>query len=364
MNDLQKYPCMLFRGGTSKGAYFLESDLPRDFDARRRLLLRIMGSPHPRQIDGIGGGAFVTSKVALVSRSARPGIDVDYKFIQVMVDAPVIDDQPTCGNLLSAVGVFALERGLVSASDRPDGETQVRVHDINTGATVLQTIRAPGGKVCYQGDARIAGVPGTASPIDLHFQHIAGGKTGHHLPTGNTRDTFDGVAATCLDISMPTVFVRAGDLGKTGHESAAELEADQTLMARIRGIREQASAAMGLGDARDSVIPKFALISAPQNQRADINIRYFTPATCHPAVALSAGFCLAAGCFIDGALMHDIAGRALDGDDNGDGDTVVHIENPSGVTPVSIRMPQGDVARVSGKARRTARLLFAGDVYA
>lgn len=356
MNDLQAYPCMLFRGGTSKGAYFLADDLPRDFEARRQLLLRIMGSPDARQIDGIGGGAFVTSKVALVSRSARPGIDVDYKFIQVMVDAPVIDDQPTCGNLLSAVGVFALERGLVAAAD---GETQVRVHDINTGATVLQTICTPGGRVSYQGDAQIAGVPGRAAPIDLDFQHIAGGKTGHHLPTGNARDEFAGVPATCLDISMPTVFARANDLGKTGLETAAELEADQELMARIRNIREQASVAMGLGEARAGVIPKFALISAPHNAAADINIRYFTPATCHPAVALSAGFCLAAGCFVDGTLMRGIAGLEMSGDD-----AVVRIENPSGVTPVSIRMPAGDVAQVSGAARRTARLLFAGDVYA
>jgi len=356
MNDLRKYPCMLFRGGTSKGAYFLEADLPRGLDERRRLLLRIMGSPDPRQIDGIGGGAFVTSKVALVSRSERPGIDVDYKFIQVMVDEPVIDDKPTCGNLLSAVGVFALERGLVEAAN---GETQVRVHDINTGATVLQTIRTPGRRVSYHGDAQIAGVPGAAAPIDLHFQNIAGGKTGHHLPTGNARDEFDGVPATCLDIGMPTVFVRAADLGKTGRESGARLEADQALMARIRGIREQASVAMGLGGAGESVIPKFALISAPQSQNADLSIRYFTPATCHPAVAVSAGFCLAAGCFIDGTLMHGITGLEMKGDD-----AIVRIENPSGVTPVGIRMPQGDVARVSGKARRTARLLFAGDVYA
>lgn len=347
---------MLFRGGTSKGAYFLTDDLPRDFDERRRLLLRIMGSPDPRQIDGIGGGAFVTSKVALASRSARSGIDVDYKFIQVMLDKPVIDDKPTCGNLLSAVGVFALERGLVEAAD---GETQVRVHDINTGATVVQTIRTPGGRISYHGDAQIAGVPGRAAPIDLDFQRIAGGKTGHHLPTGNAQDEFAGVSVTCLDISMPTVFARADALGKTGFEPAAELEADQELLTRICAIREQASVAMNLGEVGDSVIPKFALIGAPQNDNADINIRYFTPATCHPAVALSAGFCLAAGCFVDGTLMHAIARPKMNGDD-----ATVNIENPSGVTPVSIRIPDGDIARVSGRARRTARLLFAGEVYA
>jgi len=352
---------MLFRGGTSKGAYFLADDLPRDFEQRRRLLLRIMGSPDARQIDGIGGGAFTTSKVALVSRSTRPGIDVDYKFIQVMLDQPIIDDQPTCGNLLSAVGVFAIERGLVTVNGDGDGDgkTQVRVHDINTGATVAQTIRAPGGRVTYRGDTQIAGVPGRAAPIDLDFQRIAGGKTGHHLPTGNAVDAFDGVAATCLDISMPTVFVRADALGKTGHESPGGLEGDRELLTRIRNIREQASRAMGLGDARDSVIPKFALIGPPQQRDADINIRYFTPATCHPAVALSAGFCLAAGCFITGTLMHAIAGLELTGDD-----ATVCIENPSGITPVSIRIPGGDIAQVSGRARRTARLLFAGDVYA
>ncbi len=372
MNTLRKVPGMVFRGGTSKGVYFLEKDMPANPEERNNLLLKIMGSPDERQIDGIGGGTFVTSKAAIVSRSSRPGVDVDYKFIQVMVDEPVVDDSPTCGNLLSAVGAFALESGLVKAKE---GKTEVVVYDINTGALVNQVILTPGGRVNYRdGEVSIAGVPGTAAPIELYFSKISGGKTGHYMPTGNPKDSFDGVEATCLDISMPTVFIEAKSLGKTGHEKREDLDLDRELLSRLETIREMASQKMGLGSAKGNVIPKIALIGEPKGQfnggefngsgenGADINIRYFTPKTCHPAIAVSAGFCLATGCFITGTIMNDITKKALKEGDL-EGDLTVRIENPSGVTSVVVSIPNGEIAEVKGKTTRTARLIAAGDIY-
>ena len=359
MNTLKKIPCLLFRGGTSKGAYFLEEDMPKKAEERDALLLKIMGSPDPSQVDGIGGGTFVTSKVAIVNKSKRPGVDVDYKFIQVMVDEPIVDDKPTCGNLLSAVGVFALESGLVGIKN---GETKVTVHDINTGAKVIQIIKTPGGKINYRnGDMSVAGVPGLAAPIELYFSNISGGKTGHYLPTGNPIDVFEGVEASCLDISMPTVFIEAGSLGKTGHEKREELDKDDHLLKKLAEIREYASQKMGLGSSKNNVIPKIALISKPKSKgksEGDINIRYFTPKTCHPAVAVSAGFCLATGCFVKGTIMNKITNKEIE-----EGDLTINIENPSGVTPISINIPEGDISQVKGKAVRTARVLFSGNVY-
>ncbi len=355
MNTLHKIPCMLFRGGTSKGAYFLQEDLPLEEKARNDLLLKIMGSPDPKQIDGIGGGSFVTSKVAIVNRSNRTGIDIDYKFIQVMVDEPVVDDKPTCGNLLSAVGVFALERGLVEIKEK---ETQVNVYDINTGATVNQVIQTPNKKVNYRdGNFSIAGVPGVASPIDLYFSDIAGGKTGHYLPTGNPTDKFDGVDVSCVDISMPTVFINAQSLGKTGYENREELDADNSLLERLAVIRKKASQEMGLGSSKNNVIPKIALISEARKD-GDISIRYFTPKTCHPAVAVSASFCLATSCFIPGTIMNALTKKEIV-----EGDMTIKIENPSGTTPFIINIPNQDIKAVKGKTTRTARVLFPGDVY-
>ncbi len=354
MNDLTAIPCMLFRGGTSKGAYFLASDLPTDRDIRNSLIRRILGSPDASQIDGLGGGSFVTSKVAILNQSERDGIDVDYKFIQVTPESGDVDDKPTCGNLLSAVGVFALETQLVPIEN---DITEIRIYDVNTGATVIERIQTPNRKISYKGDFAIAGVPGTAAPVDLYFSNIAGGKTGHYLPTGNLVDVFDGVSVSCLDISMPTVFIHAESMGVDAHLPPKELDADSAFMQRLETIRESASQAMGLGSAKGNVIPKIALISPPQRD-ADINIRYFTPLSCHPAVAVSAGFCVSAGCFIQGTIMNQIHNATMQ-----EGDCVVKIENPSGITPISVCFPNQRIDQVQGSARRTARLIFKGEVF-
>lgn len=345
---------MLFRGGTSKGAYFIAKDLPTDPEERNHLLMRIMGSPDPRQIDGIGGGTFVTSKVALLNKSDKTGIDIDYKFIQVLVDEPVVDDEPTCGNLLSAVGVFALESRLV---DIQGDISKVTVYDINTKATIVQHIKTPGGRIQYQGNTSIAGVPNAAAPIELYFSNISGGKTGHYLPTGNLIDEFDGVRVSCLDFSMPTAFISAQDVGVTGYEKRETLNTNKYLISKLQKIREQASQAMGLGSATGKVIPKIALV-APPKADGHIAIRYFTPSDCHPAIAVSAGFCLSIGCFIEGTVMNGVYPAKI-----ATGDLTVNIENPSGITPIVVNFPNGDVEQVQGKVIRTARLLFNGSVY-
>jgi 2-methylaconitate cis-trans-isomerase PrpF len=354
MNDLNRIKCIMYRAGTSKGAYFLENDLPKNIEERNNLLLKIMGSPDVRQIDGIGGATSVTTKVAIISPSKRSGIDVDYKFIQVMVDEPIVDDKPTCGNILTAVGAFALERGLVNIEEN---ETLVTIYDVNTGATISQTIKTPNRRISYKGDMAIAGVPGTASPIELFFKNISGGKTGSYLPTKNNIDVFKGIQATCLDISMPVVFIKAVDMGITGYERPEELDSNKELFKKLESIREEASQAMGLGSCKRNVIPKIAIVSPAMNG-GDINIRYFTPTTAHPAIAVSAGFCIAVGSYIKGTLLNELNNKELK-----IGAHLVKIENPSGITEVGINFPSLDISEVEGMTTRTARLLFDGEVY-
>src|SRR6185436_10667438 len=248
-----KIPCVMMRGGTSKGAYFLARDLPADPDARDRVLLAAMGSPDTRQIDGLGGAHPLTSKVAIVSRSTRPDADIDYLFAQVVVNEPKVDISPTCGNILAGVGPFAIEQGLVTpAAD----ETRVRIYMVNTKSLCTATVKTPDGEVNYDGETRIAGVPGTAAPILLDFENIAGSSCGALLPTGNTRDVIEGVAVTCVDNGMPVVVFAAKDVGRTGYESPAALNADAEVKARIEAIRLKAGPLMRLGDVAKKVVPK------------------------------------------------------------------------------------------------------------
>src|SRR5215469_17003009 len=266
--------CMLMRGGTSKGAYFLADDLPGDTGERDDLLLRIMGSPDPRQIDGLGGAHPLTSKVAVVSPSQTPGIDVDYLFLQVMVDQPIVTDRQNCGNILAGIGPFAVERGLVRAGQR---DTGVRIRMVNTDGIVTATFQTPGGKPRYDGDAAIDGVPGTAAPVLLAFEEGADSGAGSSvLPTGNITDVFDGITVTCVDNGMPVVVVAASSLGKTGYESVAELESDEELNKRVQALRLEAGKAMGLGDVGGTTVPKISLVAPPANG-GTISTRTFIP---------------------------------------------------------------------------------------
>jgi len=257
MSDLVGIPVIFMRGGTSRGPYFKAEDLPQDTATRDRVLLAAMGSPDPRQIDGLGGADTLTSKVAIVSKSTRPGVDVDYLFAQVDISKPIVDTAPSCGNMLACVAPFALETGMIPAQD---GETRVMIYNVNTEARIEAVVQTPGKSIQYTGDARIDGVPGTAAPIILNFMDVVGSVSGQMLPTGNVRDVIDGIEVTCIDVAMPMIMMRATDFGLTGYESRPEINANKALFARIEPIRLEAGRRMGFGDVSDKVIPKVGLL--------------------------------------------------------------------------------------------------------
>ena len=350
-------PCMLMRGGTSKGVYLLAQDLPSDSTDRDRLLLRIMGSPDPRQIDGLGGATSLTSKVAIVSLSSRSDCDVDYHFAQVGVETNVVDTSPTCGNILVGVGPFAILRDLVATSDK---ETCIRIWDVNTESRMNIVVPTPGGVLEFGGDASIDGVPGTAAPIRVEFLDVLGPSTGRLFPTGNPRDVIEGVAVSCVDSVNPVVLVHAADLGETGHEDPEKLDADHPMLIRLEAIRRSASLAMGLGDATNRVLPKIALLSPPV-EGGHICSRYFTPTHCHEAHAVSGAIAVAIAAQCPGTVAEDV-GRHDEGDQR-----TVTIEHPSGHLDVLLRINQEQEppdAVISAGVTRTARPIMDGTVFA
>jgi 4-oxalomesaconate tautomerase len=351
-------PCTFMRGGTSRGPYFLREDLPADREAMGKVILAVVGSPDLRQIDGIGGATTLTTKVAIVSR-AKPGQpqQIDYLFAQPALDKAFVDWGPTCGNMLAGVGPFAIESGLVSAED---GETRVLIRAINTGALIEAVVQTPGGRVTYDGDTAIAGVPGTAAPVLLNFADAVGGATGKLMPTARPLDRIEGVDVTCLDVCMPVVIARARNLGKTARETAKELDADRDFMARIERIRRAASLAMGMGDAEGRVIPKFAMIAEPATPGGSVLARYFTPLACHEAMAVTGGICIASACKLPGTVAQGIA-RVTDAVRE-----EVVIEHPTGTMEAVIttaRDAAGGPTIAAGGTLRTARRLMRGEVY-
>src|SRR6478736_10460817 len=269
-------PCVLMRAGTSRGPFFLREWLPDGDEARDQALIGAIGASDPLQLDGLGGGSTLNSKVAIVSRSSQPGCDIDYLFAQVGVGHRSVDTRPNCGNMLSGVAPFAIEQGLVAAKD---GTTRVRVFNVNTKSQIDVTVRTPGGRVTYEGDTSIDGVAGSAAPIRLNFLDAWGAVTGQVFPTGNRIDTIDGIEVSCIDAAMPLMIVRASDLGVTGREKPAALDANTELLERLEVLRLQAGRRMGLGDVSDSVIPKPVLVSAGVSNDS-ITSRYFTPRKC------------------------------------------------------------------------------------
>ncbi|MFJ8105672.1 4-oxalomesaconate tautomerase [Streptomyces sp. NPDC096132] len=339
------------RGGTSKGAYFLADDLPRGPALRDELLLRVMGSPDDRQIDGLGGAHPLTSKVAVVSRSADPRADVDYLFLQVAVDRPEVSDRQNCGNILAGVGPFAVERGLVPAGEP---QTSVRIRMVNTGDYATATFPTPGGRVRYTGDAEISGVPGTAAPVVIEFPPGAGPL----LPTGNVRDVIDGVPVTCVDNGMPTVLIAASALQVTGHESPRDLEEDVALADRLRTIRLAAGRLMGLGDVSDATVPKLTLLAPPRVDGA-VTTRTFIPVRCHPSIGVLGAASVAAGLRIDGGVGAEIA-KLAPGSDR------IRIEHPAGFLDIESSLgstPDGLPSARRTAVVRTARKLFDGTVF-
>ncbi|HTO46411.1 MAG TPA: 4-oxalomesaconate tautomerase [Burkholderiales bacterium] len=348
---LRRIPCVLMRGGTSRGPYLLASDLPADPRQRDAVLLRIMGSPHPLQVDGIGGSNTLTSKVAIVSRSREPGADVDYLFAQVSVNEAIVDTKPNCGNMLSGVGPFAIEAGLVKAGDR---ETMVRIFNVNTRTLVEALIQTPSGRVEYEGDTRIDGVAEPAAPIKLTFLDAMGAVTGKLLPTGNVVDVIDGVEVSCVDMAMPVMIMAAEALGKTGKETPAELDADRALFARMEAIRLKAGQLMGMGDVSKLVVPKPVLASRP-SAPGGIASRYFTPHACHRSHAATGALAVGTAA----ALAGSVASRFVDPPNFSGG--ALRIEHPAGAIPVNLELAgPGEVRRAS--LVRTARRIFEGNV--
>jgi 4-oxalomesaconate tautomerase len=343
------------RGGTSKGPFFVASDLPSDIALRDRVLLAVMGSPDARQIDGVGGADPLTSKVAIVSRSVRPGIDVDYLFAQVSVDRPLVDVTPNCGNMLAGVGPFAIERGLIPAHDPV---TPVKIYMVNTGNIAVAHVPTPSGEVSYEGNASIAGVPGTAAAIRIDFLDTAGSVCGALLPTGHALDRLDGIDATLIDNGMPVVVLRAADFGKSGHETPAELDADKTFKARLEEIRLLAGERMGLGDVRSKVVPKITLV-APPRVGGDIATRTFIPHKCHAAIGVLGAVTVGTACVLPGSVAHTTAAQ------HSGSVNKLSVEHPTGEFSLEIEVEGtsgSGLKIIRSSLIRTARALFRGDV--
>jgi 4-oxalomesaconate tautomerase len=344
---------MWMRGGTSKGGYFLAADLPADIPARDAFLLGVMGSPDPRQIDGLGGADPLASKVAVVKKSERPGVDVDYLFLQVFVDQAIVTDAQNCGNILAGIGPFAIERGLIPATG---DETAVTIYMENTGQTAIAKVATPGGVVTYAGEARIDGVPGTAAAIPVTFKDTAGSSCGALLPTGNAVDVIDGVEVTCIDNGMPVVVLRAADMGITGQESREDLEANGALRAKLESIRLKVGPLMNLGDVAEKSVPKMTMVSAPTKGGA-INTRTFIPHRCHASIGVLGAVSVATACLLPGSPAHDLAVLP-----EGDRKTM-DVEHPIGAMGVVMEVDAAG-AVIDAAILRTARKLFDGVVFA
>lgn len=343
---------MWMRGGTSKGGYFLKQDLPADTAQRDTLLLAIMGSPDARQIDGMGGADPLTSKVAVVSRSQRPDIDVDYLFLQVFVDQAIVTDAQNCGNILAGVGPFAIERGLVAASA---DETRVRIFMENTGQVAVATVATPGGKVTYQGDARIDGVPGSHAPVPVEFRDTAGSSCGALLPSGNACDVIDGVHVTLIDNGMPCIVMKAADVGITGYEDRETLDADKALKARIEAIRLKAGPLMNLGDVAAQSVPKIMLVAPPRDGGA-ICVRSFIPHRAHATIGVLGAVSVATACLVPGSPAAEVAILPP-----GPRKTL-SVEHPTGEMSCVLDLDETGAVRTAALLR-TARKLMDGMVF-
>jgi len=348
-------PSLLIRGGTSRGLYFLKENLPEDVTLRDKVLLAAMGSPDQLQIDGVGGATSLTSKVAILSPSTHPWADIDYLFAQVKITQPKVDVEPSCGNILAGVAPAALEMGLVKAMD---GQTIVKIHAINSGSLIEAIVQTPDSLINYEGNTAIDGVPGTAAPIQLNFMEVVGSKTGKLLPTNQLREEIEGITVTCIDVAMPMVIARAEDLGKTGYETKAELDADATFFNRIEAIRRIAGLRMGLGNVANSVIPKFAII-APPRYGGNVTSRYFVPDTCHATHAVTGAICVGCCAVLKGSIADGIA--IVTGAER---ETII-IEHPLGKIEVALvtRCQGSEITVESAGVVRTARLLFSGNIH-
>jgi 4-oxalomesaconate tautomerase len=345
----------MLRGGTSRGLFFEPGDLPADPVARDELLLRLMGTPDPRQIDGLGGSTSLTSKVAVVGPSDHPDADVDYLFLQLGVDEPTVSDQQNCGNILAGVGPFAVERGLVPAGS-PDATVRIRM--VNSDSIAVASFPTPDGRVEYRGDVAIAGVPGTAAPVVLAFTDTEGSATGSLLPTGNVRDSVDGIEVTCVDNGMPVVVAMAESFGLTGDEPHEQLAADTALLERVDAFRCKAGQLMGLGDVSGSSVPKTALLSRPRDG-GQVCTRSFIPVQPHTAIGVLAAVSVVTGMLLPGAVGHELTA------DWPQDSSQVDVEHPTGhlLVDVVVDAEAAPPRVVRSGVVRTARKLFDGTAF-
>jgi 4-oxalomesaconate tautomerase len=352
---LTAIPCSVYRGGTSKGLYFAAADLPAERELRDAVLLAALGSPDERQIDGMGGAHPLTSKVAVISPATRGDADVDYLFLQIFPEKSIVTDQQNCGNILAGVGPYAIENGMVAARE---GVTPVRIHMLNTGSISIAHVATPGGKVEYEGTARIDGVPGTAAPIPIDFLDVAGSSCGALLPTGNAADIVAGTPVTLIDNGMPVIVVRAADLGVTGYETPAALEADAGLKKKVEAIRLAAGPLMNLGDVTDKSVPKVSLI-APSRNGGAVTTRTFIPHRVHEAIGVFGAVSVATACVLEGSVAYDLFKASGSRADE------LLIEHPTGFFTVGMDVRKGSGGIVVERAAllRTARKLMTGQVF-
>ena len=348
-------PFWFLRGGSSRGPYFRREDLPQDREQLSQVLMAVVGAGHEINIDGLGGGVAVTTKVAMLSRSAEPGVDLDYFFAQVGVTERIVDYKPTCGNILAGVGPAGIEMGLVPIQS---DVTRVVIRSVNTGAKVEAVIQTPNGAVQYAGDVAIAGVPGTAAPIALNFMEVVGSSCGALFPTGHRTEVIDGIEVSCMDVAMPVVMARASDFGLTGYETAEALDANTAFFVRMESIRREAGKRMGMGDVSASVMPKFTILAAPSQTGATITARYFMPWKTHPSMAVTGAQCIASCAVHPGTVADGLSvlghGVPLN----------VVIDHPSGAIDVlmDFSVDEQRFELKSAGLLRTARLLARGEV--
>ena len=347
-------PYIFMRGGTSRGPYFRREDLPHDRETLSKVLIAALGSGHALNIDGIGGGTAVTTKAAMLSKSKDDWADIDFLFAQVAVEDHLVDFKPTCGNLLAGVGPAAIEMGLVEPLD---DETEIRIRAVNTDAQVVARVQTPNRELTYEGNTKIAGAPGTSAPVNLSFLGVVGSSTGAFLPTGNLRDTIQGVEVTCMDVAMPIVISRAENFGLTDYETAQELDANTEFLARIEAIRLEAGRLMGMGDASKSVTPKFGLL-APARDGGTIATRYFMPWKTHPTMAVTGAQCLASCALTPGTVSDGLLNRPTSSP------AKIVLEHTSGVIDVLVEFEAGEEFELTTAGLvRTARILADGHIF-
>lgn len=356
MSNQTAIPFIQMRGGSSKGIYFHKTDLPRNDDIRERVLKWVMGAyGDPRQIDGLGGANPLTSKIAIISVSRREDADVDFTFIQAIVGEDRLDETPNCGNILSGVGAFAIETGLVVTQG---DEARILVYMTNSGNRCLIKFPLANGLPIYSGDARIDGVEGTSAAVMCHYQNLEGSACGSLFPSGKQCDEIDGVKVTCIDNGMPVVCLQAKDLGINGTETPDQLNTNENLKVRLEKIRLKAGLMMGLGDVARKVVPKMSLVSKPRHG-GSFNTQTFIPTHCHTAIGVLGAVSVATAALFRKSAIHKIA-KLPDGLIKD-----MSIEHPSGSLAIQLALASNGAkphVKTAGLLR-TSRMLCRGEVY-